>query len=93
MPNFVAAKSFEACYAPGARFVYFGRLSREKGVHALIEATTQAGVGVDVIGRGPAEAEVRALARERDVRFLGYLTGAKLNAAVSAARMSAASPS
>jgi len=86
VPNFVAAESFEACYSPGDRFVYFGRLSPEKGVATLIRAAAETGVGVDVIGTGPAESELRALAVNRDVRFLGYLTGTKLNAAVSAAR-------
>jgi glycosyltransferase involved in cell wall biosynthesis len=86
VPNFVAAESFEACYAPGARFVYFGRLSPEKGVATLIRAAREAQVGIDVIGTGPAENELRALAAGRDVRFLGYLTGTKLNAAVSSAR-------
>jgi glycosyltransferase involved in cell wall biosynthesis len=86
VPNFVAAESFEACYAPGSRFVYFGRLSPEKGVATLIRAAAEADVGIDVIGTGPAERDLRALAAGRDVRFLGYLTGTKLNAAVSAAR-------
>jgi glycosyltransferase involved in cell wall biosynthesis len=86
VPNFVAAESFEARYAPGARFVYFGRLSPEKGIATLIRAAAEAQVGIDVIGTGPAESELRALAAGRDVRFLGYLTGTKLNAAVSSAR-------
>src|SRR5688572_9224670 len=86
VPNFVAAESFEPCYAPGARFVYFGRLSPEKGVATLIRAAAAAQVGLDVIGTGPSEPELRALADRHDVRFLGYLTGAKLNAAVSTAR-------
>jgi glycosyltransferase involved in cell wall biosynthesis len=86
VPNFVAAESFEACYEPGARFVYFGRLSPEKGVATLIRAAAEAQVGIDVIGTGPAERELRTLAADRDVRFLGYLTGTKLNAAVCSAR-------
>ncbi|HUQ52382.1 MAG TPA: glycosyltransferase, partial [Gammaproteobacteria bacterium] len=86
VPNFVAAESYEACYTPGQRFVYFGRLSREKGIATLIRAAAAAGVGLDIIGTGPQEAELRALAGDHDVRFLGFLTGAKLNAAVGAAR-------
>jgi glycosyltransferase involved in cell wall biosynthesis len=86
VPNFVSASSLEACYAPGTRFVYFGRLAREKGIATLIRAAAEAKVGVDVIGAGPAEPELRALAVDRDVRFLGFMTGAKLNAAVSSAR-------
>ena len=86
VPNFVSADTFEPCYAPGERFVYFGRLSREKGIATLIRAARQAGVGLDIIGTGPIEQELRELAAGQDVRFLGYLTGAKLNAAVSSAR-------
>jgi glycosyltransferase involved in cell wall biosynthesis len=86
VPNFVAADSFEARYAPGTRFVYFGRLSREKGIATLIRAAAAAKVGVDVIGTGPAEPELRAVAVGHDVRFLGFMTGAKLNAAVASAR-------
>ena len=86
VPNFVAADAFEPCYEPGKRFVYFGRLIREKGVATLVRAAAEAGVGVDLIGTGPAEAELRALAADKDVRFLGYLSGAKLNKAVAAAR-------
>lgn len=86
VPNFVSADAFEACYAPGTRFVYFGRLAREKGIATLIRAAAQAKVGIDVIGTGPAEPELRSLAGNGDVRFLGFLSGAKLNAAVSSAR-------
>ena len=86
VPNFVATESFEACYAPGSRFVYFGRLTPEKGVATLLRAAAEARVGVDIVGAGPQEHELRALAAGRDVRFLGYLTGTKLNAAVCAAR-------
>jgi glycosyltransferase involved in cell wall biosynthesis len=86
VPNFVAADSFQACYAPGTRFVYFGRISREKGIATLIRAAARASVGIDVIGSGPAEAELKALAAGQDVRFLGFMGGAKLAAAVSSAR-------
>jgi glycosyltransferase involved in cell wall biosynthesis len=86
VPNFVATESFTPNFEPGARFVFFGRLSPEKGVATLIRAAASAGVGLDVIGAGPAEEELRGLAAGRDVRFLGFLTGTKLNAAVAAAR-------
>jgi glycosyltransferase involved in cell wall biosynthesis len=86
VPNFVDADSFQACYTPGRRFVYFGRLSREKGIATLIRAAARAEVGLDVIGTGPADADLRALAADGDVRFLGFLAGEKLHAAVSAAR-------
>lgn len=86
VPNFVSTTSFEPCYAPGKRFVYFGRLAREKGIATLIRAAAAANVPLDVIGTGPIESELRTLAAGGDVRFLGFMTGAKLNAAVSSAR-------
>src|SRR5688572_17494656 len=86
VPNFVATESFTPNFEPGARFVFFGRLSPEKGIATLLRAAAVAGVGLDIIGTGPAEAELRKLAAGQDVRFLGFLTGAKLNAAVATAR-------
>jgi glycosyltransferase involved in cell wall biosynthesis len=86
VPNFVATESIEPNYVPGKRFVFFGRLTQEKGVATLIRAAAAAGVGVDIIGTGPQERELHALAQGQDVRFLGFLTGAKLDAAVGAAR-------
>ncbi len=86
VPNFVATDTVAPNYEPGKRFVYFGRLSAEKGIATLLRAAAAAGVGVDVIGTGPQERELRALADGQDVRFLGFQTGAKLNAAVAAAR-------
>jgi glycosyltransferase involved in cell wall biosynthesis len=86
VPNFVAADSFTPNFEPGARFVFFGRLSPEKGIATLIRAAAAARVGLDVIGTGPAKDELRQLAAGQDVRFLGFLTGAKLNAAVASAR-------
>jgi glycosyltransferase involved in cell wall biosynthesis len=86
VPNFVSADSFEARYAPGTRFVYFGRLSREKGIATLIRAAAAAKVGLDIVGTGPEELALKALAADGDVRFLGFLTGPKLSTAVSTAR-------
>src|SRR5262245_5448500 len=78
VPNFVATETFDACYAPGRRFVYFGRPTPEKGAATLIRAAAEAQVGLDIIGTGPQDNELRALAAGGDVRFLGYLTGTKL---------------
>jgi glycosyltransferase involved in cell wall biosynthesis len=86
VPNFVATESFTPNFDPGARFVFFGRLSPEKGITTLIRAAAAARVGLDVIGTGPAKDELRKLAAGQDVRFLGFLTGPKLNAAVASAR-------
>lgn len=88
VPNFVDVEDVEPRFEPGRRFVYFGRLSREKGIATLIEAAAAAEVSLDVVGTGPAQAQLQELAAKRggDVRFLGYLTGDALRDAVAAAR-------
>jgi glycosyltransferase involved in cell wall biosynthesis len=88
LPNFVDADAFEPRFEPGKRFVYFGRLSREKGLKTLIEAATEARVGLDLVGTGPLEAELRSLAERRggDVEFRGFLSGEALWRAVASAR-------
>jgi glycosyltransferase involved in cell wall biosynthesis len=86
VPNCVDAQAFEPRFEPGARFLYFGRLSAEKGIGTLIRAAGQAKVGLDIVGRGPTESALRRLASGRDVRFLGFLRGSKLEQAVAGAR-------
>jgi glycosyltransferase involved in cell wall biosynthesis len=88
VPNFVDVEHVEPRFEPGRRFVYFGRLTRQKGVATLIEAAAAAGVSLDVIGEGPEKEQLEKLAAARggDVRFLGYLTGDALRDAIAGAR-------
>jgi len=88
IPNYVDAESFAPRFAPGSAFVYFGRLSREKGLDTLIRASSRAEVPLCLIGTGPDEAALRSLAVETgaDVEFLGFLTGDALHDRVAAAR-------
>jgi glycosyltransferase involved in cell wall biosynthesis len=88
VPNFVDIGAFAPAFTPGRRFVYFGRLSHEKGIATLIEAAAKARVGLDVVGTGPMEGRLRALADERgaDVKFHGFLHGAALHGAIAGAR-------
>jgi glycosyltransferase involved in cell wall biosynthesis len=88
VPNFVAGERIVPRLAPGRRFVYFGRLSREKGVATLLRAAAAAGVPLDVVGSGPMAAELERLAGDVrcDARFLGFLSGEALYDAIRAAR-------
>jgi glycosyltransferase involved in cell wall biosynthesis len=88
IPNFVDAESLQAQDDYQDCFVYFGRLSAEKGIATLIEAAAQAGVRLRIVGTGPEEARLRQLAADRgvDVEFTGYLSGAALRSAVASAR-------
>jgi glycosyltransferase involved in cell wall biosynthesis len=55
-----------------------GRLVEEKGFDVAVRAAVAAGVPLHVAGSGPAEASLRALAGDGDVRFLGHVTQAEL---------------
>ncbi len=88
IPNYVAAHEFHPVFDPGSYFLYFGRLSEEKGVATLIRAAAAARVSLKVAGIGPEDARLRALAAacNADVDFVGFQSGAPLHALVSHAR-------
>lgn len=88
IPNFVNCDLFEPAYAPGKEFVYFGRLSSEKGLRTLVEAAAAARVSLSVVGAGPDERALKSLASElhADVKFHGYQTGDELLNLIRVAR-------
>jgi glycosyltransferase involved in cell wall biosynthesis len=88
IPNCVDATQFEPGYAPGHYLLYFGRLAPEKGVHTLLRAAAASGVPVKLAGSGPEEAALRALAGQlkAPAEFLGFRSGAELQALVRGAR-------
>ena len=65
----------------GDYFLFCGRLSREKGVHTLIEAFSRdSGLCLKVVGTGPLEDELRARAAgASNIEFCGYRTGEDLS--------------
>ena len=75
IPNYVDAAAVVPQFAPGAYFLYFGRLAPEKGVSTLIRAAVSAGVPLKVVGTGPLEAELKRVAQGTAVEFLGYQSG------------------
>jgi glycosyltransferase involved in cell wall biosynthesis len=88
VPNFVDLARYEPNFLPGKRFIYFGRVSREKGLATLIKAVSEAGCSLMIAGVGPEIKEMRELADHltADVTFLGYLTGQPLHDAIRSAR-------
>jgi len=88
VPNFVAAEHYRPQFYPGTAFVYFGRISPEKGLATLIRATAAAQTQLIVVGSGPDLQKMRRLATElnADVSFLGFLTGEPLHEVVRSAR-------
>lgn len=88
IPNFVDCDQLSYRSGPGDHFLYFGRLSHEKGLTDLIEAGAKSGQKLVIVGTGQQEAELKGLAArlEADVTFLGYRSGHELHDAVAAAR-------
>lgn len=88
IPNFVDTARHPFDGNPGGRFLFFGRLSHEKGLTTLIEAAHRARQPVTLVGTGQQEAELRALVERlgADVDFAGYLSGSDLHRAIHAAR-------
>jgi glycosyltransferase involved in cell wall biosynthesis len=80
VPNFVDTEVLQPAFLPGNHFLYFGRLSREKGLATLIAAAGKAGVEVSLVGTGPQEEELMREASRSGarVRFCGYRQGAAL---------------
>ncbi|UHD17112.1 glycosyltransferase family 4 protein [Thiocapsa bogorovii] len=88
LPNFVDTTRFTPDPTPGKAFVYVGRLGHEKGLRTLIKAAALADVPLRIIGTGPEEEMLRALAEQTggQVEFLGYLAGEDLQKAIKASR-------
>lgn len=88
VPNCVAAERFLPRYEPGRAFVYFGRVSPEKGLLTLIRAAAAARQPLRIVGTGSQLDKCRALAAElgADVTFTGFLTGEALEIEVRNAR-------
>lgn len=83
IPNFVNINEYAPAYDGAAdTILYFGRLSREKGVDTLIEAMQGlAAVKLKIIGDGPLSDRLRRKVSEanmKNVSFLGYLSGSNL---------------
>ena len=63
----------------GGYFLYFGRLSREKGIYTLLQAIKKTGSRLLLLGSGPEEAQLKKLIRGIDyIKFGGFQTGSKL---------------
>lgn len=89
LPNFVDVDAFHP-RPEGDYALYFGRLSREKGVDILLEAMAHAGRGkLKILGDGPARPGLERLAAELglgNVEFLGYRSGDELKEILSGAQ-------
>lgn len=92
MPNFLPEETeFHAGDSNGSYYLYFGRLSEEKGIMTLLRAFREANVKrhLYIVGAGPQEIEIRQYIQQHEmqktVKMLGYKTGSDLNQIISSA--------
>jgi glycosyltransferase involved in cell wall biosynthesis len=82
LPNFIRSENIEpAQKGEEGSLVFFGRLSREKGVMTLIEAVRDLKVTLKLIGEGPQRGELEEkVSSEKisNVFFMGYKQGQEL---------------
>jgi glycosyltransferase involved in cell wall biosynthesis len=73
-----------------ADYLFYGRLSEEKGVHTLIHAMERfPQLNLNIVGTGPLEEELIHYCEEKQlksIRFLGYKTGRELFDLVASAK-------
>ena len=70
----------------GGYYLYYGRLSHEKGVDTLLEVFSKhPELMLKVVGTGPREEKLKRTATE-NIRFLGYRSGGELAELVRSAR-------
>lgn len=88
IPNYVDANELVPEYKPGTYFLYFGRLSMEKGLRTLIRSASIAQVPLKIVGTGPEEVSLKALVSDLrgDVEFLGYRSGDELHKLIRSAK-------
>jgi len=85
MVNFLPkGTEYSASDKPGDYFLYFGRLSREKGILTLVKAYAQTKVErpLYIVGTGPIKGQIEQLVKdlklEEKIKLLGFVQGQKL---------------
>ena len=81
IPNSINTDRF--CPSSGStngRLLFVGRLSKEKNLSALVDALTGTGIGLDLVGSGPEEDNIRERIRKAkiDAELLGSVSNDKL---------------
>jgi glycosyltransferase involved in cell wall biosynthesis len=79
-PNALPSEEYITNFNPGEYALFVGRLSAEKGILTLLEATHRAGIPLRIAGIGPLEGQLRTLVMEKkmSVAFEGHCTGNRL---------------
>lgn len=79
--NFVNMEKYTSMHLQGDYYLYFGRLSREKGILTLLEAWKHfPGIRLKIVGNGSLKNEIIKYIQENNINaeLVGYLTGQEL---------------
>lgn len=90
IPNFVDVSKFNPNYEHEDYFVYFGRLSEEKGINTLIKSMKYVNKSkLIIVGTGPIEKELKEFVvkeKIKNVEFVGFKTGNELENIIKKSR-------
>lgn len=86
LPNGVEINHFEPCYDHDGYILFFGRLSREKGIRTLLETKSMLSSNhlLKIVGNGPLEYEFRRT-YGKTAEFLGYKNCEELKSIIRSA--------
>lgn len=87
IPNFLNTKEIEYDVLPKQDyFLYFGRLSEEKGIMTLIKAMEKTEAILKIVGTGPLKEKIEIFIKEnnyKNIELLGFKSGKELNTIVA----------
>jgi glycosyltransferase involved in cell wall biosynthesis len=87
IPNGVAYQNFVPTYE-GRYLLYVGRLSREKGIKTLMEASAGSTMALRIVGDGPEKEPLQQWVKDccaDHISFLGYQSGDQLRDSIRGA--------
>jgi len=90
IPTFVDSREYSPQYNGDNYFVYFGRVSQEKGLSTLVEAMkTVRASKLLIIGEGELKNSLEGYTSQKsisDIKFLGHLSSERLKSVVRSSR-------
>lgn len=90
IPNFLNDKKIEYDTLPEQNyFLYFGRLSEEKGIMTLTKAMKKIDATLKIVGTGPIKDKIEEFIEEnnyKNIELLGFKSGKELNTIIANAK-------
>ena len=92
IPNFINTRTISQDHIQGDYVLYFGRLSKEKGIKTLINAFKNMksdSLRLVIVGTGPLQDDLIQYSAQhgmKNIEFKGYLTGSKLEEVIQGSK-------